>query len=419
MKKRLLLGLCVAFTAFALVGCGTKKIDITEYIDFRAEGYDGYGEAVVELDCEGLIEDNYKAFGLDKDDDSSDSSFQKRMNKVNDAVEFDVSPEDGLKNGDEVEITVEIDDEDLIEDYKVTLICEDLTEKVKGLEELEEFDPFKDVTVTFSGISPSGTASLDRDYNYDNPTGSLSYQFDKSDGLKNGDTITLSINYGGSDPTKYCAESYKMIPTSLTKEYTVEGLSSYVTAIDEIPDELMTSMQGKVEKVIEANAAKEWNENWKIKDKKYIGSYFLKLSNFENYGDKTRLILVYSITAELNYKDKDTNVSDTVTFYYPIYYKDIMVLDDGTGSVNLDEYSACYNSFSKEYEEIGWWGTNYYFKGYEDLESLFNDFVTKNIDSYDYESTVDASLVSDDKAASDDEEADEEVDEEADEEAED
>ena len=69
-----------------------------------------------------------------------------------------------------------------------------------------------------------------------------------------------------------------------------------------------------------------------------------------------------------------------------------MLLPDGTCSVNLSgvqmpsTYSA---SVKSAYGKYSWGEVNFYtYTGYADLDSMFNECVTKNIADYTYENTV-------------------------------
>lgn len=73
----------------------------------------------------------------------------------------------------------------------IKLKYEDIEVKAEKLEEAKTFDPFEGIQVTFDGVAPNGYAYVEG-----NPSASAAQQFgyelDKSEGLSNGDTVTVT-----------------------------------------------------------------------------------------------------------------------------------------------------------------------------------------------------------------------------------
>lgn len=80
---------------------------------------------------------------------------------------------------------------------------------------------------------------------------------------------------------------------------------------------------------------------------------------------------------------------DEVTYTY-YKFEDIMLLADGTCSVDLSRGERCSKSIDSIYGEENFWGgfSAYSYEGYKDLDSMFNNVVTKNVEEYAYENTV-------------------------------
>ena len=82
----------------------------------------------------------------------------------------------------------------------------DETVDVSGLEKIKTFDPFENLTLTYSGISPNGTVAISY-------TGDVldenEFYCDTDSGLSNGDVITVYLN---SDDMEYYVENYKNDP---------------------------------------------------------------------------------------------------------------------------------------------------------------------------------------------------------------
>ena len=53
------------------------------------------------------------------------------------------------------------------------------------------------------------------------------------------------------------------------------------------------------------------------------------------------------------------------------------------GCSSMSKYEDAYNEYEEKFK-VG----NYRYQGYQTLESMFNNCVTKNIEYYDYQSTV-------------------------------
>ena len=75
--------------------------------------------------------------------------------------------------------------------------------------------------------------------------------------------------------------------------------------------------------------------------------------------------------------------------YYTFYrYSDIVIMPDGTCSVDLSSGKITDNRIESDYGYWNWFAVFYTFDGYKDLDSMFNDCITKKVDKYDYETTV-------------------------------
>lgn len=379
--KNLLKIAAVSSFALLLAGCGRKDINVSDYISLECTGYDTVGTAAYTLDIEKMIEENPEAFDLE--DGTKDRAYDSVYNRLSEALTGELDKTDNLSNGDTV--TFEWDDidiEELEEIFPVTLIVSDKTLTVKGLEEAEMFDPFEYVTVTYDGIAPNGRANIAVDY--DNiPVTELSFDSDTSSGLSNGDKITVTVSSYYDDINTYCLE-YGMLPTNLEMEYTVDGLSKYASELSEIPQDVMDKLDEHALDSFNAYVAKKWADSESLEGIKLIGNYLLTPKDPSIYTSNQNIIyFIYEVTA------KNPESEDSFTYYYYTYYTDIMILDDGTcsfdlGTMTVPSGSMFFGSVSGEAFAKG----DYFYTGYEDLDSLFNKQVTAKIDSYNYESTV-------------------------------
>ena len=382
MKKRIFITvLSAAAIAVVLTACGKKSFDVTKTMEVSFKGSDGYGTCVLEnkYDWTEEVKDWY---GNDlTSQEKSDLDFMLQA-----LVDYNIEPDDGLSNGDLVTITPKIDD--MAENDRFDLIGEPVTVTVEGLEKVEEFDPFESINVSFDGIAPNGTVTISSDQ------ADISFTADKSSGLSNGDevTVTAEPKYGMSE---YSSEHGKVFSTT-EKTYTVEGLAGYVTKLDDIPDDTKDKMKSQANDSIAASVT-NWAEGNSLKKSEMVGYYFLTAKEGFSVSHQNILYLVYKNTSTVTGvkagANKDTKEeTGEETYYTYCRFDDIMILPDGTCSVNLSgiQMPSQYETKTKsEYGKYSWGSVNLYsYVGYADLDSMFSDCVTKNIASYNYESTV-------------------------------
>ena len=229
---------------FKVAGCGKTKVDLNDYLSISVAGTDTVGTASYSFDSNGLFMKLAETIGV-KDEDAADpyyllnslTSGSKKWKKLSDLYSMMDSTFQGsldkttdLSNGDKIvfEWNNNKDQMEQIEkDFKVSFSCKEMKKDVEGLAKIQEFDPFEDVEVKFSGYAPNGTAEIQNnsEYNYETPY--LDFELDKRDGLSNGDKVTVSVaNTAGDEDTfrENCIRDWGVAPSAVTKEYTVEGL---------------------------------------------------------------------------------------------------------------------------------------------------------------------------------------------------
>lgn len=246
-----------------------------------------------------------------------------------------------------------------------------------------EINPFDYLIITYTGIAPRGQVSLEIDWS-NTPTNYLSFTANKTDGVSNGEKITVTA--------KCIDEDYSLTETS--REYTVEGLDAYATTLEDIPDEMKEKMLKQANDSITASCA-SWAEGNSLKGLEFLGYYFLTGKLGFSPSPYNEIYCVYKVKADITGSKKDfadKQVECGEEFYYTFYrYSDVMILKDGTCSVNLSDGQLPSDSEKTPTEHGYWSGDNfssYVFTGYKDLDSMFNSCITKNIDKYEYETTV-------------------------------
>lgn len=354
-----------------LTGCGKKKIDVTENLQVIFEGYNGYGRA--ELQNAYAWEQNaLEAAGIESVDDLG--SFGNALN-IEMAVSYVIEPDSDLSNGDTVVVKAVID-EAALEDYDFELVANgEKTFTVKDLPELQELDPFEDIEVMYEGISSNASATVVQKGSEKHPI-DFYYQVDPNSGLKNGDKIIVSIS-GSNVESEAIEEGYHL--TNLEKEFTVNGLSHYAEKLSELPEDAIEEMKKHTEEMIEADRAKEnerfqrfgsENSVYNIKNKDFLGNYFLYAKSEGPLLDRNYCYFVYKI---------DMTGKEDFSYYYAVGYYGILITEDGSCSYDFDNYKTCGGTVSKGFV---------IFPGREKLDDVFNACVTQDLDRFTYESTV-------------------------------
>lgn len=383
--KTILVGLTAVCMCAGLTGCGKETVDVTADADISVSGYDGHGTATFSKGD--WLMDTEKTYGQGM----SLMELATLEEALGDAVKYSISPSENLSNGDEVILTIDVDNSAL-EDYDFKLEGGEKKITVSGLDEVETFDPFENVTVNFSGMSPNGSASI-------NESGSsadidLSYTLDKSSGLKNGDEVTVSVSsYDDTDIEEYCESKGKAI-SATEKTFTVEGLASYAQTIADIPDDMKSKMLAQAEDAIKAKCI--WDKEGTtgvLKSLEYLGDYYLTGKEGFDASPYNKIYCVYKGTVEFNalkrHGDGKTKETGTASFYTYYYYDNIIIMPDNTCSLDLSDGELASYSYETDYGYDDFWGATFYsLHGKEDLDSMFNDCITSQITNYNYESTV-------------------------------
>ena len=96
--------------------------------------------------------------------------------------------------------------------------------------------------------------------------------------------------------------------------------------------------------------------------------------------------LYYVYRATINIDDVD------FTYYWYGYFTDIMMLADGTCSVDLSKYTVSKASSSWGFHSgdyLSCYDGKYYVAGFADLETFINQHIVSKIANYEYTQTVD------------------------------
>lgn len=369
--KKILAGAFLVLLAGMTAGCGKKEIDVMENLEVEFSGVDGHGTAWLANEY-GWEDAAAEAIG---GKDPEDISLIGDMMKIEDAVSFELYPDEGLSNGDEVTVKATADDEK-VRDYKIKFKTGEKKFTVDGLKEIEQIDLFENADVEFKGIAPYVTASVK--YGGGSFPVYMSYTLDKRDGLSAGDTVTVTAVY---DANQLLEKGYTAVADM--KEFVVPECDSYVSKLSQIPDDIMGKMQKQIEDAI---SSKGWET---VSGVEYIGSYFLSLKPGMREDRNNAVYMLFRIE-DLDMENPEAGEK----LYYYTYgrFENLILLKDGTCSVDLSRYEMPSGSaFSKSiFSGDLFWRGDYYYIGFEDIDTMFNKCVTQNIEKYEYESNVPA-----------------------------
>lgn len=327
-----------------------KDSQIYEYIAGAYEEFADEYENELSDEERALYKDAKSCDYLSFDSRTLSKAFEKAESKrdaeakrdaILECVSFELSKEEGLKNGDTVTVTVEVDEEELKEEGIKIKLEKSYEVKVSGLEDGEELDPFKDINVVFEGDDGSGNVYVNTDSCDSFVRNKFSFRV--SDGnnweFSNGDKITIEASYLGYDYDEDIGgaydsdtDTYYIFSETTSKEYTVEGLREltevdvfeYVDVVYEglAPDNIYIDLE------------------WKEDTPEYITD---NVDVYESYDDVvdgetfTLTAYVYSGLAEEGYKLKSETKDMTFDFSLAPQY---MTASDVTTDTYAEEFDA-------------------------------------------------------------------------------
>lgn len=293
------------------------------------------------------------------------------MTRIEEALNYELDHDSGLSNGDTVELTFKYKNSKL-KKYHIKFVGKQISMKVSDLEEVETFDAFKDINVSFYGSEPYGYAYFvdTDDFSYYDTENGLYYYIDEDENgnLSNGDKVDVYVSPDMYDSFDDYIEEYGRAPEKDSTQFTVSGLTKAVTSYSQLSDDAVDELKSQTTDNIKTEST-GWSSDTSLDSYQYQGMYVV--SPKEGSGNTTNMVfVVYEVTAKIDYEDywdEDNNFTDTYTFYYYSEYDDVTLEDDGSISGTLP--SAYEPSESAEYYNDNA-GYSWYFNGYDSLSEL-------------------------------------------------
>lgn len=376
-----IIGACVALVLVLLIVIALHKptVNLNDYLKVTYGGYDGGGVAYTEIDWNSM-----------KEDFENKISYKRGMAQTGGMTPIDIIMEytnaniegknEKLSNGDKVSYTWKVDKDAIAKLIKCKIKYSDGSKKVSGLKEMELFDPFKNLKVTFSGVEPNGEADIE--YNGD-MLSEYDFTCDKTSGLKNGDKIKISL----TEDAGYYVDQYNKAPSVLEKEYKVKNLGKYLSKIKEVDTDGMNSARAKAQKSI-SDMVDYWSEDVTLDKVSYAGDYLQVAKDSDDY-TKNYYGVIYQINAHIQ---PDGGQRKDVVSYYSMKFENVIVGGDGKCEIDLDEYDVPYDDFSVEVTSGDLSSGSYSFDGYQTLEELKKNYVDEVADEFNCEWDVSGKL---------------------------
>lgn len=382
MKKIIVMMLLLATLSCLISACKKEptSISISDTAQISFTGYNGTGVAELSNEYDWLNK-------IEKGKRESDEKYATKINSLKDAVTYSISPNENLKNGDSVTIYTDVNEDVFVwNNYRSSTRTR--TFVVSGLKELQEYNAFEHIKVDFSGLSPYGKITI---HELEGLIEGLQFVPTREDGLKNGERLTIDVVAAdGSDVKEFCKKAgYVLKDTSMSVK--VELNSSYLTSLDDIPEEWLLKMKNKTEELVKteyeerAKAEKNSKGLRQLVKYRFCGSYlfYMKTDEFkqkEQSETVNDIVMLYAITATSN--------TGEFIYLYAVSYP-TAIIDGDQFSVDLENYSLIKNDFLRgSFTDASGTMCEQIYPGLKDMDEAYRYIILPKIEKYKYETNV-------------------------------
>lgn len=364
---------CVIIIVIVVAMNMKKTVNLNDYVEVEFSGYDTQGKATASIDEDALgakitevgkIPDVSDENALWEGIDTSDTLDIILAYFGSDVIDVDVTPADGLSNGDAVTVNI-VYNEQLGAELGVKLKAEPEEFTVEGLEEATTIDPFEDISIEYEGFAPSLTLNIVNN-STDEYLSGLEYTADVSSGLRPGDKFTVTVD---ADADSAFDKGYILTETS--KEFTCEGCNFYLEDIADINDDTLSKLKEDAEDILEAYFADAADS---------ISHSGLEFVGYSIYNPKTidsvtwygnGIWLVYKTTVSHNEGSFEPTEN-----YMTVRFQNLVEHADGNQAYDTGELLR--GSTNIKFGLLG------YVNGDTDSDRLYDDLVTVNQDAYQF-----------------------------------
>ena len=342
MKKALriiMLSTMLVVILLSMAACGKTEIDITEGMTVKFSGVDGSGQAeIVFPGSDGTppyVDKILESGKIEAED-------WEAWITLGQAISIELDPSTRLSNGDQVTVTVDVD-EAILKNMGFTANDKKISFTVEGLTEIITIHPFENFEISFSGISPDVIAEHTRSQEIDGV--GVSYKIEESGPYKDGDVLTIRASISNS---KY----YKLAEETI--QVTVAGVDKYITCADEILPETMNAMREKADQMMaERFRTGAPTDYYQFGDFEYAGYVFMSRDEGTIMGDKNVCFILYTVDVV------EDGQAYTSTYYYS--FANILQRLNGSQEVAVDKVSRPFKH------------SDYELKNYKTIEDRFSE----------------------------------------------
>lgn len=237
-----------------------EVVDLSEYVTFEYSGYNHKGAVEVNIDQDRVSEliRNLK----DTYDERLVHAFKCEDRDYNDfynSLQVSTIVPDNLSNGSQFIYTVQYD-EKLAKKIRLSVKNNKKTVTVSGLVTatvLKMDDIFRDVSVTFEGISPKITATLENRSEHPFIKNIVFNILEPKEFYSAGDEVKVRAYYSEAE----CIDKHFVIevPTEeCIRSYVVNGEGEYVQSASDLPQEIIDEAVSKAKQAFSVDAALEF-----------------------------------------------------------------------------------------------------------------------------------------------------------------
>ncbi|MCR5847770.1 MAG: hypothetical protein K6G75_06585 [Lachnospiraceae bacterium] len=386
-KALMMIGIAIA-AVLSLTGCslGKKKVNLNKYIIIETEGYDTLGLAYYDFDLDQFEADYAGKIKMPENHSVSENYYLEFEEPLSveamllldciKSISFDKDYD--LSNGDEIRLSMDINNTIALEYYNTEVEFTDITYKVENLKQAADFNPFDYITVTFSGSDPYGKAAVDVNYDAKEMEDLYVTIDGSSSELKNGDTVKVTVSQIIDD--RHFVTQYGEVLSQTEKTYTVEGLTEYLNDVSLIPEDLYNQMNQQLLDYFNSYRVQHWEEDSEILAMDLLGTYLLNAKPGKVLEYKNRLYFVYKVV----YSNKKV---PEFTYYWYGEFTNLTVDPEGNVDVDLNGYMYCWAKsgfFSDEGDYLKVGDTNYYVAGFETIDDFEKTYILSKLEDYTY-----------------------------------
>lgn len=278
----------ILYAAILAARSRVKIVWLDPYLRLEIQGADGYAVTNPVFDEEGFCNE-LKALLLSEKKDLDQEEADRLTGKIAQSLTYDINvetadgrtgvnveeeedegeeslqdaielPVPGISNGDIVTVYAIVDKDawrELWNDgFHFTFECDPVQITASDLPEANPYDPFEDLSVSFTGMNGVGEAVLS--YNGIYP---LVFTASPSDGLRNGETVDIQVQLSDGYDLDSIVRDYQIMPISLAQQYTVSGLYVNPTGIESFTAENREKLMMEGREAARALLNDEYEEN--------------------------------------------------------------------------------------------------------------------------------------------------------------